>query len=40
MSDAKYSSQELQLIETARRLFTEKGFAETTMSDIASEAGI
>lgn len=40
MSDAKYSSQELQLIETARRLFTEKGFSETTMSDIASEAGI
>lgn len=28
------------MIETARRLFTEKGFAETTMSDIAIETGI
>ena len=28
------------MIDTARRLFTEKGFAETTMSDIASETGV
>lgn len=28
------------MIETARRLFTEKGFAETTMSDIALESGV
>ena len=40
MNNGKYSSQELQMIDTARRLFTEKGFAETTMSDIASETGV
>ena len=40
MTNGKYSSQELQMIDTARRLFTEKGFAETTMSDIASETGV
>jgi len=40
MNGGEYGSQELQMIETARRLFTEKGFAETTMSDIAAECGV
>lgn len=40
MSGGKYGSQELRMIYTARRLFTEKGFAGTTMSDIASETGV
>ena len=31
---------ESKIIKTARRLFIEKGFAETSMSDIALEAGI
>ena len=31
---------EPKIIKTARRLFIEKGFAETSMSDIALEAGI
>lgn len=31
---------ESKIIDTARELFTEKGFAETSMSDIAAKAGI
>ena len=32
--------QEHRIIEAAQRLFTQKGFAETSMSDIAAEAGM
>lgn len=40
MSAKTYGSQELQMIEAARRLFIEKGFEETTMCDIAEQAGV
>ena len=31
---------EYQIIETAKQLFIEKGFVETSMSDIAAKVGI
>lgn len=34
------TDQERRIIEAAQRLFIEKGFAETSMSDIAAEAGM
>ena len=40
MNENKYGRQELQMIEAARRLFIEKGFRDTTMCDIAQEAGV
>lgn len=33
-------NHETKIIETAKRLFIEKGYVETNMSDIAAEAGI
>lgn len=40
MSTTKNNGVEEQIIEAARRLFTEHGFAATCMSDIAASAGI
>lgn len=40
MNGKGYGRQELQMIDAARRLFVEKGFEETTMCDIAHEAGV
>ena len=40
MNGKTYGSQELQMIEAARRLFIEKGFEQTTMCDIAELAEV
>lgn len=40
MSVRTYGGQELLMIDTARRLFIQKGFEETTMCDIAEKAGV
>lgn len=40
MSEKTYGAQELLMIDAARRLFIEKGFQDTTMSDIAELAGV
>ncbi len=40
MSARTYSRQELLMIDTARRLFIEKGFEDTTMCDIAEAANV
>lgn len=36
----KETSREQQLLEAARKLFSQKGFASTTVSDIVREAGV
>ncbi|MCD8318726.1 MAG: TetR/AcrR family transcriptional regulator [Paraprevotella sp.] len=36
----KYSGQEAKIIEAAKSMFIEKGFAETSMSDIAARVGM
>ena len=35
MSEKTYGGQEMVMIDSARRLFIEKGFEDTTMCDIA-----
>ena len=39
MSEKTYGGQEMVMIDSARRLFIEKGFEDTTMCDIA-ELGV
>lgn len=40
MATTEYNDLERQIIETAQQLFIEKGFAGTSMSDIAATVGI
>ena len=40
MATTEHSDLEQQIIKTAQQLFIEKGFAETSMSDIAAKVGI
>lgn len=40
MATTEYNDLERQIIETAQQLFIEKGFAGTSMSDIAATIGI
>lgn len=40
MTTTEYNDLERQIIETAQQLFIEKGFAGTSMSDIAATVGI
>lgn len=40
MSEKTYGGQEMVMIDSARRLFIEKGFEDTTMCDIAELAGV
>lgn len=40
MGATENNELEHQIIETAKQLFIEKGFAETSMSDIAARVGI
>jgi len=40
MEKNKYSELELRIIEAARQLFVERGYTETSMSDIAAHVGI
>ena len=40
MSEKTYGGQETVMIDSARRLFIEKGFEDTTMCDIAELAGV
>jgi AcrR family transcriptional regulator len=36
----KYSEKQIQIMEAAEELFAEKGFAGTSVRDIAEEAGV
>ena len=40
MATTEHSDLEQQIIKTAQQLFIEKGFVETSMSDIAATVGI
>lgn len=40
MGATENNELEYQIIETAKQLFIEKGFVETSMSDIAAKVGI
>ena len=40
MATTEHSDLEQQIIKTAQQLFIEKGFVETSMSDIAAKVGI
>jgi len=39
-SQMEYSDKQIQIIETAERLFAERGFDGTSVRDIADEAGV